>query len=496
MGIIRRGFILSAFILFPVGIAAQPTGSSIEKIAVLPFSVNSKVTFTDYSKVPYREININDEVKEFITNHLITQLTKSQLFTVVERSRIELIMKEQVLSLTGLLDENSAVELGKLLAADKLLYGVIEHVGTLSSELSVTVSVKLVDVGSGQIVAATTAKSYASGGGRKSNIFVALEGTVFRIMTDLFKIGIAVAQKSGSEVIINAGRNYGIKSGMAFKAFSNKGELIDPITGKSLGREQSESGKVVIREVHDTWSKGKIVRGRYSIEVGDFLERTGKRRSSAMSVSVSASTGPLSTEVNTNGPIVVLNKEKTDTLFIADYSDFDAPEILNTLNVSVAWSDIRMTGYGIEVKFLVSNNYWAIEGIGRKQFGIIPEYLYIYWGVGGGFFNYSQNFNHFPEYLKDETGVETSDRTVRAIGFMGKVLLGGRIVLLGGLEIFSEVGYRNAVIDSWADTYDTGKKDEDDKPIYKRIDVPGSYLAIEEVNLSQPFLSFGLIVHY
>jgi len=145
MGIMLRGYILSIFILSPFSLFAQPTKSSIEKIAVLPFSVNVKVTVTDYKKGYSREININDELKEFITSQLITQLTKSQLFTVVERSRIELVMEEQKLSLTGVIDENSAVELGQLLAADKLLYGVIENVGTLYSEVPVTVSVKLVD---------------------------------------------------------------------------------------------------------------------------------------------------------------------------------------------------------------------------------------------------------------------------------------------------------------------------------------------------------------
>ena len=224
------------------------------------------------------------------------------------------------------------------------------------------------------------------------------------------------------------------------------------------------------------------------------MERT--RRPSTWHVTVSASTSPLSTEVNTDGPIVVLNKEKTDTLFIADYSDFDAPEILNTLNLSVAWSDIRMTGYGLEVKFLVSNNFWAIEGLGRKQFGIIPEYLYIHGGVGGGLFSYWQNFNHFPEFLKDETGVETSDKTVNAGGLMGEVFLGGRLALLGNLEIISEAGYRSAFVGSWQKRYDTGKKDKDDKPIRESIEVPANYLAIKEVNLSQPFLSFGLILHF
>ena len=63
-------------------------------------------------------------------------------------------------------------------------------------------------------------------------------------------------------------------------------------------------------------------------------------------------------------------------------------------------------------------------------------------------------------------------------------------------EIFSEAGYRSAAIGSWSKSYDTGKKDKDGKLIKEDLEVPANYLAIKEVNLSQPFLSFGLILHF
>ena len=92
--------------------------------------------------------------------------------------------------------------------------------------------------------------------------------------------------------------------------------------------------------------------------------------------------------------------------------------------------------------------------------------------------------------------MESNDNSVKAIGVMGDVFLGGRLALSRNLEIISEIGYRSASISSWSNRYDTGKKDEDDKPIRASIEVPANYLAIKKVNLSQPFLNFGLIFHF
>lgn len=61
---------------------------------------------------------------------LRTAMVKTQLFTVVDRSAIETILKEQALQRTGLCTDSAcAVRIGRLLAAQKMLIGSINRAG-------------------------------------------------------------------------------------------------------------------------------------------------------------------------------------------------------------------------------------------------------------------------------------------------------------------------------------------------------------------------------
>jgi TolB-like protein len=78
------------------------------------------------------------------TDLLTTAMVNTRLFTVVERSRLQLILREQGLSQTGMIDESKAVEVGRLLSASKILVGQVTTMGRL-----ILVSVRIVDVTSG-----------------------------------------------------------------------------------------------------------------------------------------------------------------------------------------------------------------------------------------------------------------------------------------------------------------------------------------------------------
>lgn len=75
------------------------------------------------------------------------ELRRSKSVKILERSQIKTIMEEQKLSLTGLVDENHQVELGKLLAADYIVFGEIIDMGN-----SLLVSVRMADVATSEVV--------------------------------------------------------------------------------------------------------------------------------------------------------------------------------------------------------------------------------------------------------------------------------------------------------------------------------------------------------
>ncbi|MBU1009911.1 MAG: hypothetical protein KKD74_07250 [Bacteroidetes bacterium] len=52
---------------------------------------------------------------------------KTDMYTVIERSQIEQVLKEQRIGLSGLIDENTAAQVGKLLGLDVILIGDVEY---------------------------------------------------------------------------------------------------------------------------------------------------------------------------------------------------------------------------------------------------------------------------------------------------------------------------------------------------------------------------------
>lgn len=66
-----------------------------------------------------------------LTDHFMTELIKSGRFSVVERQRLEEILKEHELGMTGLLKTSDAIQIGKLLQAP---YVIIPSISNFSAE--------------------------------------------------------------------------------------------------------------------------------------------------------------------------------------------------------------------------------------------------------------------------------------------------------------------------------------------------------------------------
>lgn len=93
----------------------------------------------------------NNHLTEFsisLQEKLITALVHQGL-KVVERSQLEKVLMEQQLSYSGLVDLNSAQQIGKLLSAAAMILGTITDEGN-----EVAVNARLVEVGTADIVTA------------------------------------------------------------------------------------------------------------------------------------------------------------------------------------------------------------------------------------------------------------------------------------------------------------------------------------------------------
>lgn len=93
-------------------------------------------------------------VSSAVTDIIRSEMVKTGLFTVVERSQMSEILKEQGFQMTGCTDQSCAVQLGKLLSAQKILVGEINRVGQ-----ALMITVRIVDVEKGSSDFAANEKS-------------------------------------------------------------------------------------------------------------------------------------------------------------------------------------------------------------------------------------------------------------------------------------------------------------------------------------------------
>lgn len=81
-----------------------------------------------------------------LTNRLRTELFKTNKYNVIERSRMDEILKEQGFQISGCTNTECAIEIGKLIGVQKIVMGSVDKVLDL-----ISVNIRLVDVASGLI---------------------------------------------------------------------------------------------------------------------------------------------------------------------------------------------------------------------------------------------------------------------------------------------------------------------------------------------------------
>jgi len=130
--IVLHTFLL--FILFPQEHLLQAQKRSKITIAVLKIDTRGGVTQNEAAT---------------LADRLSTELVNMKVYTVVERAKMQDILKEQGFNLSGCTSSECAVEAGRLLGVQQMVAGNIGKIGNV-----LTVDIRVFDVGTGQIVKA------------------------------------------------------------------------------------------------------------------------------------------------------------------------------------------------------------------------------------------------------------------------------------------------------------------------------------------------------
>ena len=89
-----------------------------------------------------------DYLTKAIPESIITYLGKSGRIEIVERSRMKAALEEMKLGMTGIVDEQTAVEVGKAVGANAIMVGSF-----VKSEDQIMINARLIDVQTSRIIA-------------------------------------------------------------------------------------------------------------------------------------------------------------------------------------------------------------------------------------------------------------------------------------------------------------------------------------------------------
>lgn len=216
---------------------ASPSQAEFKKtkIAVLDFTLQGQGYETK-------------DMGAIVAEWFITALVKEGRFDVVERALLQKIIAEQKLGITGVVDEASAAQLGRVLGVKTIISGSV-----LKLQNVLEVNARIIDVETGSIIAAENVKSSSSTS--LQNLIVQMS----QIIIKNFPLEGYIVKRSGKNVTIDLGQVAGVHDGMKFITYKEGNVIKHPKTGEVLDVEQIKTGEIKVVSVRGKISEGVIV---------------------------------------------------------------------------------------------------------------------------------------------------------------------------------------------------------------------------------------------
>ncbi len=189
------------------------------------------------------------DMGKIVAEWLITALVKEGRFEVVERRLLRKILDEQKLVMAGVVAENSATQLGKLLGVKVIISGSV-----MKFQNVMEVNARIIDVESASIITAESVKSTTA---------MKLEDLVVQMAEKIIKdfpLEGYVVKRHEDNVTIDLGKLAGAKRGMKFVVFKEGKIIKHPRTGEVLDVEKIETGKIEVSSITDKMATAKILK--------------------------------------------------------------------------------------------------------------------------------------------------------------------------------------------------------------------------------------------
>jgi len=199
---------------------------------------------------PFENKGASRDLGEIILDKMITVLWNQDRFKVMERAALNQVLAEQSLGQTGVLDAATAAEIGKGIGVDAIIIGSV----AAAASGALSIDTRVIDTESAAIIVAHDAYTGSSDAQSVRN---AVENLARKITESLPLVDGYVIRIDGPELIIDVGRNGGLKRGMKCVIYKEGAPIKHPITGEILGKETNVIGEVLVTDAFDKYSVAK-----------------------------------------------------------------------------------------------------------------------------------------------------------------------------------------------------------------------------------------------
>ncbi len=193
---------------------------------------------------------LREGMADVLQQEIATQVMASQRVSVVEREILEKLLTELKLGSSELADPETALKLGKILAARLIVTGNLVQVPG-----GVRLSLRVIDPETSAVKI-----TYADEMNQDQTL-LKLADVSGKILSQRIKIlyplrGKIALVEEGEQVILNLGRKHGIQPGVRMKIIA-EGEAV-VVDGKTIGHRKKKVGRLEIVEVEDAMSYGRL----------------------------------------------------------------------------------------------------------------------------------------------------------------------------------------------------------------------------------------------
>lgn len=240
-----------------------------------------------------------------LTAYIVDRLVNSRKFSVLERARLETVVRELDFGESDYANTAKIVKMGQMLNADYVLVPEIRHfnvrqadktvpyVNTVRTDFEAVLGItsRIVEVKTSQILASKIGDVRLRSRAKKENPqqeaidFVeavysrCADDMVGRVLDAVYPI--KIVEVNGTTVLVNRGDDF-LKAGQRLILFKAGRALVDPDTGASLGQAESVVGRVEIVRANAKFSEGRVLESASPVEVGFILRMVSEEAAPAV----------------------------------------------------------------------------------------------------------------------------------------------------------------------------------------------------------------------